>query len=104
MRPGVRRAGRSSPRLWPLGARRAQQPAFTGYSNVTVFVSGELDDHLKKPSLIGGIVLPGRVAGAGGVPVAEGMRDLQVRQDRWAAVIAWDWVMVSYWGKRMWPN
>jgi hypothetical protein len=104
MRPDLRSEMSESDRESPLVTTINGPLMARGCLNVAVIVKGELHDLLEKPSFIGGVGLPGRLAGAGRVPVAKGMRDLQVRQDCRAAIVTWDWVMVSYRGERMGPH
>jgi hypothetical protein len=66
-------------------------------------VEGKPDDYLKKSALVGRIILPGAIAAGSSVPIAQAVRNFQVRKDRRAAVIPRDRIVVSYRGQRMRP-
>lgn len=59
-------------------------------------VKRKLHDCLKESALIGGIAFPGCIAAGSSVPVAQIMRNLQVREGRRAAVIARNGIVICY--------
>jgi hypothetical protein len=71
--------------------------------HVALTVERKLDDYLKQSSLIRGIIFPGSLVAGSSVPVAQVVCHLQVGEDGWAAVIAWDGIMIRYRGQGMGP-